>query len=79
MTSIEEKQNPLDHYDVVPELQQKDGVDRHLAVQLPEVLRDLSPEELAAIDKSATRKLDILLMPTLMVLYILSEPVFPRS
>ncbi|WVR00120.1 hypothetical protein IAU59_007262 [Kwoniella sp. CBS 9459] len=47
-------------------------VDRHLAVQLPESLQGLSAEEIAAIDKAATKKLDILLMPVLVFLYILN-------
>ncbi|ORY30756.1 putative nicotinamide mononucleotide permease [Naematelia encephala] len=49
-----------------------DGVDRHLAVRVPEILLNLSPEELAAADRSATRKLDMLLMPTLILLYLLN-------
>lgn len=53
---------------------EKDNVDRHLAVQLPEVLQGLSKEEIIAIDNAATKKLDILLMPILVVLYILYVP-----
>ncbi|OCF61388.1 nicotinamide mononucleotide permease [Kwoniella mangroviensis CBS 10435] len=49
-----------------------DNVDRHLAVQVPESLRGLSEDEIAKIDKAATRKIDILLMPTLVALYILN-------
>lgn len=48
-----------------------DGVDRHLAVKLPDSLVGLSDEEISAIDKRATWKLDLLLMPVLMALYIL--------
>jgi len=43
----------------------------HLAVQMPASLAALSPEELAEVDRMATRKLDILLMPILVALYIL--------
>ncbi|WVQ84672.1 hypothetical protein IAT38_006827 [Cryptococcus sp. DSM 104549] len=49
-----------------------DSIDRHLAVRLPESLVGLSAEEIERIDKAATRKLDILLMPILVVLYILN-------
>ncbi|KIR53420.1 nicotinamide mononucleotide permease [Cryptococcus gattii Ru294] len=49
-----------------------DGVDRHLAVKLPDSLVGLSDEEISAIDKRATWKLDLLLMPVLMALYILN-------
>lgn len=48
-----------------------DDVDKHLQIQIPASLRGLSPEEIAVIDKAATRKLDILLMPILVILYIL--------
>ena len=50
---------------------EKDGVDRHLQVQVPSSLVGLSAEEIAEVDRKATRKLDILLMPILVVLYIL--------
>ncbi|WRT70135.1 uncharacterized protein IL334_007129 [Kwoniella shivajii] len=49
-----------------------DDIDRHLAVQLPESLQGLSAEEIEKIDKAATRKLDLLLMPVLVALYILN-------
>lgn len=48
-----------------------DTIDRHLAVKLPDSLIGLSDEEMAALDKSATRKLDTLLMPVIVILYIL--------
>ena len=48
-----------------------DGDERH-QVQMPAELAALSPEELAEVDRRATRKLDILLMPTLVSLYILN-------
>lgn len=56
-----------------------DGVDRHLAVKYPESLVNLSEEELAAVDRKATRKVDILLMPTLMALYVLNYLVSARG
>jgi hypothetical protein len=43
----------------------------HLMVQMPAELAALSPEELAEVDRKATKKLDILLMPILVSLYIL--------
>lgn len=49
-----------------------DGIDRHLAVKYPDSLVGLSDEELANVDRRATRKIDILLMPTLMALYVLN-------
>ncbi|WWC91810.1 uncharacterized protein L201_006757 [Kwoniella dendrophila CBS 6074] len=49
-----------------------ENVDRHLAVQLPSSLQGLSEDELTVIEKAGTRKVDILLMPTLVALYILN-------
>jgi hypothetical protein len=68
-TSLEK--DTKDHLDTYNEKEQGDDVDRHLQVQLPESLQGLSAEEIAKIDKEATRKLDILLMPILVILYIL--------
>lgn len=47
------------------------SIDRHLQVELPASLVGLSEAELAEVDRRATKKLDILLMPTLVSLYIL--------
>jgi hypothetical protein len=69
-TSLEKDTN--DHFDSYNEKANGDDVDRHLQVQLPESLQGLSSEEIAKIDKEATRKLDILLMPILVILYILN-------
>lgn len=60
-----------DHLDSYNEKALGGDVDRHLQIQLPESLQGLSEEEIAKIDKEATRKLDILLMPILVILYIL--------
>ena len=49
-----------------------DAAGAHLQVQMPAELAALSPEELAEVDRQATKKLDILLMPILVSLYILS-------
>ncbi len=49
-----------------------DGVDRHLEVHLPEALRGLSQDELAAMDRRITRKMDLTLMPILIWLYVLN-------
>ncbi|ODN99098.1 hypothetical protein I350_07253 [Cryptococcus amylolentus CBS 6273] len=66
--SIHEKtsQEHLEH------IKSADDIDRHLAVQVPASLQGLSVEEVEAIDKRATRKLDLLLMPVLLVLYVLN-------
>jgi hypothetical protein len=69
-TSLEKDTN--DHFDSYNEKANGDDVDRHLQVQLPESLQGLSADEIAKIDKEATRKLDILLMPILVILYILN-------
>lgn len=70
--SLEEKLSE-EHLDRVISEKEKldDGIDRHLAVKIPDSLVGLSPEEVNAIDKKATLKLDLLLMPVLMALYIL--------
>jgi hypothetical protein len=51
-----------------------DGVKDHnsLEVVLPASLQGMDAAQLAEIERSGTRKLDILLMPTLVSLYILS-------
>lgn len=67
---VEDDKVSVTHDDVVQDYK-ADGIDRHLATQVPEILQGLSEDEIAAIDKSTTRKLDILLMPTLVALYIL--------
>lgn len=54
-----------------PEKTLHDDVDRHLQIEVPASLQGLSDDEIAKIDKEATRKLDILLMPILVILYIL--------
>lgn len=41
----------------------EDGQDRHLAVHERSELVGLSQDELTAIDKRTTRKIDILMMP----------------
>lgn len=45
-----------------------DGVEVHM----PASLKAMSPEELHALNKKATRKLDLVLMPTLIFLYLLN-------
>lgn len=68
-TSLDKHQTDL--LESYPEKQLDDVVDRHLDIEVPESLRGMSEEEITAIDKAATKKLDILLMPILVVLYIL--------
>jgi hypothetical protein len=43
-----------------------------LEVKMPESLMSLTPEELDAAGKKATRKIDLVLMPTLIFLYLLN-------
>ena len=49
----------------------EERVDPHLRVRLPPSLACLSARQLEKADRNATRKLDIMLMPALVVLYIL--------
>ncbi|WRT68772.1 uncharacterized protein IL334_005752 [Kwoniella shivajii] len=49
-----------------------DHVDRHLAVKCPESIKHLNQEELRILDRAITRKIDWLLMPVLVCLYILN-------
>lgn len=49
-----------------------DVVDHHLAVSVPASIAALSEAERVALDKATTRKVDLLLMPALVVLYILN-------
>ncbi|WOO83942.1 putative transporterc [Vanrija pseudolonga] len=46
--------------------------DDHLAVHLPASLQNLSEEERAALAKSGTRKVDLMLLPCLTLLYLLN-------
>ena len=48
-----------------------DGVDRHLEVHMPQILRGLSPEEIDRLDKSVTRKLDLTMLPVVMFMFFL--------
>lgn len=41
-------------------------------VEIPQILKDVGPEEQARIDKRVTRKIDLLLMPPLVALFILN-------
>jgi hypothetical protein len=71
MSRVSLDKDTNEHFDSYNEKAEGEDVDRHLQVQLPESLQGLSAEEMAKIDKEATRKLDILLMPILVILYIL--------
>ena len=42
------------------------------ASELPELLRDLSPEELKECEKKLLRKIDLRLLPTLILIYIMN-------
>ena len=48
-----------------------DGIDRHLEVHMPEILRGLSPEEIDRLDKYVTRKLDLTMLPVVMFMFFL--------
>lgn len=65
----EQEKTQLEHAD---EKALDDGVDRHLEVHVPESLRGLSQDELAAMDRKITRKMDYTLMPILIWLYVLN-------
>lgn len=69
-TDPEKESETVEYVEYVDE--KDDGVDRRLAVKFPASLQGLSETEIAAIDKRATRKLDILMVPTLMALYVLN-------
>lgn len=45
-------------------------------VELPELLRGLSPEELEALEKKLRRKVDMRLLPTLI---LICKPILPAS
>ncbi|KAL7410787.1 major facilitator superfamily domain-containing protein [Mrakia frigida] len=53
-------------------LPEADDYDQGLGVVLPQSLVNLSEEELAAINKRVTRKIDWLIMPAMVILYILN-------
>lgn len=69
MSTDLEKKVSAEHIDT---LKPVDSIDRHLEVTLPAALEGLSDDEIAELDKRATRKIDILLMPTLIILYVLN-------
>ncbi|EKC99974.1 nicotinamide mononucleotide permease [Trichosporon asahii var. asahii CBS 8904] len=60
------------HDDVADVKELDDGVDRHLAVHERPELSGLDEVELAALDKRTTRKIDILMMPGLILLFLLN-------
>lgn len=72
MAQPEEKKPSMESHDEVRKGGDDLDVDRHLAVEIPATLAHLSPDELVVVNKKATRKLDILLMPALVVLYVLN-------
>lgn len=45
----------------------------HAACELPDILAAFSTEEYQRIGKNATRKLDLVIMPCLMVMYMLNN------
>ena len=74
MSHIHDEKEKIEVVEDVLDYQNNERVDRHLAVSKPESLVGLSDAEVAEIDRRATRKVDILLMPTLVALYILCVP-----
>lgn len=72
---VDQEKAPGYHHHVEDVDRQKlpnDGQDRHLAVKIPDSLIGLTDDEVDVIDRAATRKLDMLLMPILCTLYILN-------
>lgn len=63
---------PLAEYDSSSADGRTAANDDRLKVHAPPSLAGLSDGEVAQLDKAATRKVDILLMPTLICLYILN-------
>ena len=68
MADLEKKASHTSH----ASFSKDDGVDRHLQVQMPTSLVGLDVHQLDSIDKKITWKIDLLLLPGLIVLYILN-------
>lgn len=65
---LDEKRASAEHFE---QLDKGSKIDDQLAVHLPESIRGLSESEIESMHKKITRKIDILLLPTLVILYIL--------
>ncbi|MDA4808788.1 hypothetical protein NY486_23295, partial [Enterobacter hormaechei] len=46
--------------------------DRHLQIELPASLQNLDEAEMSRLDTKITRKIDFVLMPILIILYVLN-------
>ena len=53
-------------------LQSKDAPVKDPSFQPPEILRDMTPEELEAAETKLRRKIDFRLLPSIIVIYILN-------
>jgi hypothetical protein len=62
---LEKKKNSTEHCESYSEEH-----DAHLEVQMPASLQRLSEAEIATLDSAATKKIDLLLMPILIVLFV---------
>jgi hypothetical protein len=67
---IERKVSTASHESNLGKVQ--DSVDRHLAVHVPASLAGLTEAELEPLDKTVTKKVDLLLLPGLILLFVLN-------
>lgn len=51
---------------------EENDMENHSSSEMPEILRQLSPRDYIEVGKTATRKMDIIIMPCLMLMYILN-------
>lgn len=65
-----EKKVSSDH--VEQEVKRADDIDRHLQVLRPASLQGMTDAELHTMDRKVTRKMDLTLMPILIMLYVLN-------
>lgn len=56
----------------VEEAQNRDVAAKQRGLEPPEILRGMSPEERAAFEKKLRRKIDIRLLPMIIIMYILN-------
>ncbi len=55
-----------------PKIIQTDGTDESFLPSLPETLRQLNADELYAVEKGLTRKMDVRLLPILVIMFLLN-------
>lgn len=54
------------------DVSKEDNVETQSSIAVPEILRQLTPKEFKKIGNKATSKMDIVILPCLMVMYILN-------